>query len=108
MSEENITIEFRYPWAMMPVGNSGYWIDAVKKSIKATDPLYEKDIFVSGRHETQNLILVDNDSDNTYAIMSYENIGFEGAMVFKTIETIGSRTVLAERLQNDYESKKLV
>ncbi|MCF7978452.1 MAG: hypothetical protein K9L82_10615 [Chromatiaceae bacterium] len=107
MSEENITIRFKYPWAMISVENSGYWIDAVKRSIKETDPIYGKDIFVSGRHETENLILVDNDSDKTYAIMSYETKGSEGAMVFNTIEIITSRAALAERLHNDYKSKKV-
>ncbi len=69
---EPIMIEFKYPWTMMPLENAGEWIEMVKDSLQPSDPLFGKDIFVSGRHESNRLLLVDNDTDDNYAIVSIQ------------------------------------
>ena len=104
MSEEKVTIEFKYPWSMMPLQSSGEWIDAVSKSLPKSDPLYGKQIFVSAKHDIKKLILVDNDSDSNYAILSYSVS--KSKSEFKTEEILASRKALAEKLKNDYEAIK--
>lgn len=106
MSEENIAIEFKYPWAMMPLESAGEWIEAVTKSLLEKDPLYRKEIFVSGRHELKNLILVDNDTENNYAILAYAVKEMDGGFDCKTVEIIPTRTALSDRLRKDYEDIK--
>ena len=69
MKEEKIIIEFKYPRTMMPLGNAEEWIHAVKGALTKDDPLFKKEIFVSGRHEYEQLLLVENDTDENYAIV---------------------------------------
>lgn len=69
MSDTEVIIEFKWPWTMMPLELTDEWIEEVKKGLPKSDPLYGKDIFVSGRKEDDNLLLMDNDTDGTYAIV---------------------------------------
>jgi hypothetical protein len=103
MNEEKTTIQFKYPWTMMPLESTDEWIDAVSKSLKINDPLYGKKIFVSGRHETENLILVDNDTDDSYGIVSFNFTEESNTVEFNTVEVLHSRRSLAEKLQSDHE-----
>ena len=102
MNEDTVTIEFKYPWTMMPIENAGDWINAVSKSLKNSDPLYGKKIFVSGHHEFENLILVDNDTDGNYGVMSFEFKSNGNTIECRTIEVLDSRRALAEKLLNDH------
>jgi len=102
MKEDEVTIEFKHPWAMMPLECADEWINAVKGSLIEGDPLFGKDIFVSGRHECEQQILIENDSDNNYAIVSVMPDG-KSKISYKTIEIIASRVALAERLSSDHK-----
>jgi len=88
----------------MPLENADEWIKAVAESLEKSDPLYGKKIFVSGRHESENLLLVDNDSDNNYAVISFEVNNKAKRIDCKTIEIIFSRKSLAERLRHDHDT----
>lgn len=104
MNDETITIEFKFPWSMMPLESAGEWIDAVSGALQNTDPLFGKKLFVSGRHDSRNLLLVENDTDNTYAIVSY---GVKGnAMECATSEIILSRQALSDKLRRDFEEQR--
>ena len=103
MSDQKVILEFKYPWAMMPLENADEWINAVAESLEKTDPLYGKQIFVSGRHECENLLLVDNDTDNNYAVVSFGVNEKTKKMNCKTIEIIFTRKSLAEKLRNDHD-----
>jgi hypothetical protein len=103
MNEKKITIQFKYPWTMMPLASTGEWINAVSKSLSKADPLYGKKIFVSGRHETENLILVDNDTDDNYGIVSFAFLEESKTIKCNTVEILHSRKSLAEKLQSDHE-----
>ncbi|NEX22314.1 hypothetical protein G3480_18730 [Thiorhodococcus mannitoliphagus] len=102
-NEDEIILQFRYPWTMMPLESAGEWINAVSRSLSKTDPLYRKEIFVSARHETENLILADNDTDNNYAILSFAPKRGPNTAEFNTVEVFHSRKSLAEKLQRDHE-----
>ena len=101
MNEENITIEFKYPWTMLPLENADEWITAVKNSLRPNEPLYRKEIFVSGRHEYEQLMLVENDTDGNYAIVSVEYGKANTSITCKTVVIFDSRKALAEKLRND-------
>lgn len=58
MKDEKIIIEFKYPWKMIPLENAEEWINVVKGSLTEDDPLFKKEIFVSGRHEYEQLLLL--------------------------------------------------
>jgi hypothetical protein len=103
MSEKPITIEFKYPWTMMPLEHSSEWIEIVKKSLEPTDPLFKKDIFVSGRHEFKKLLLIENDTDNNYAIVSIKMESSSRKYISSTISLYSSRQEFANKLQQDYE-----
>jgi hypothetical protein len=103
MVAENITIEFKFPWAMMPLESSGEWIDLLKSALPKSDPLFGKDIFVSGCHETKQLLLVDNDTDESYAIVSIEADPNTRTYRCATVQVICSSTELARRLQQDHK-----
>jgi hypothetical protein len=44
MNDTEVVIEFKWPWTMMPLELAGEWIEAVKKALPKSDPLYGKDI----------------------------------------------------------------
>lgn len=104
MVSEPIKIEFKDPWRMIPLENAGEWIDQVRNSLKPSDPLYGKDIFVSGRHETKQLLLIDNDTDDDYAIVSFDIDSRSKDITCNTVETISSRLELANKLLHDHEA----
>jgi hypothetical protein len=104
IDQDKMTLEFKYPWTTMPLENGDEWIDAVSKSLSETDPFYGKKIFVSGRHEFENLILADNDTDGNYAVMSFELRERPNSVECRTIEVLGSRQALAEKLLNDHQA----
>ena len=100
---ESITIEFKYPWAMMPLVNAGKWIEMVKNPLQPSDPLVGKDIFVSGRHESNRFLLVDNDTDDNYAIVSIQMDSSTNSYDCATVELISSREELADKLKHDHK-----
>ena len=103
MSTKPISIEFKYPWTMVPLELSGEWIEIVKNSVKSTDPLFKKDIFVSGRHEFKKLLLIENDTDDNYAIVSIKKkISFQ-EYTCTTVDLFSSRQEYANKLQKDHE-----
>ena len=89
---------------MMPLECADEWIEAVKKGLKPGDPLYDKDIFVSGRHETNQLLLIENDTDNNYAIVAI--VFNEATQLFdcSTVDLLQSRIELANKLHQDHEN----
>jgi hypothetical protein len=102
MNEDDILLEFKYPWTMMPLENANEWITLVSKSLKNSDFFYGKQIFVSGRHEFENLILVDNDTDGNYGIMSFKMKESGNFIQFETIEVFESTKLLAEKLLKEH------
>jgi hypothetical protein len=102
MKEEKIKIEFKYPWTMIPLENEEEWINAVKGALTKDDPLFKKEIFVTGRHKYEQLLLVENDSDDNYAIVSMMHDRKAGKLICKTIEVVKSVYALKERLKNDH------
>lgn len=87
---------------MMPLELAGEWIEEVKKGLGVNDPIYGKDIFVSGRKDGENLLLVDNDTDGTYAIVRFEKaIGGLGLRC-STIEILKTSEELAIKLNKDH------
>ena len=103
MTIEPIKIEIKYPWKMMPLENAGEWIDLVKNSLDSSDLLFGKDIFVSGLHEFKKLLLVENDTNDNYAIVSIEKNSSSQGYTCATVELLSSRRKLAEKLQQDHE-----
>ena len=96
-----ITIEYKYPWNMMPLEHSGGWIKMLNDSLKSSDPLFGKEIFVSGIHETRKFLLVENDTDGTFAIISISKS--KKAFTCSTFEIISSREEMAAKLKSDHD-----
>ncbi|NBC14660.1 MAG: hypothetical protein GVY09_15260 [Gammaproteobacteria bacterium] len=103
MTDDTITLQIKYPWTMMPLKNAGEWIDAISRSLQPTDPFYGKQLFVSALHELEPLLLVDNDTDGNYAIISYHTTGELGPAHFETVAVLNSRASVADRLREDHE-----
>jgi len=102
MNQTDENIEFNWPWTMIPLELAGEWIEEVKKGLDVNDPVYGKDIFVSGRHECENLLLLDNDSDGTYAIVKYSKAKGRGRMKFSTIEMFKTRAEVIVKLKQNH------
>jgi hypothetical protein len=102
MNDTEITIEFKWPWTMVPLELADEWIEEVKKGLSKRDPLFGKDIFVSGRKENDNLLLVDNDTDDTYAIVRLARGMGERRLKCSTIEIFETRIDLAKKLKQDH------
>ncbi|PIP81077.1 MAG: hypothetical protein COW84_01660 [Gammaproteobacteria bacterium CG22_combo_CG10-13_8_21_14_all_40_8] len=85
---------------------AGEWIELVKSSLDSSDPLYGKKIFVSGIHESKMFVLVDNDSDNSYAIVSIEPKLNKQSISCATVEQIFSRENLALKLKQEHEQRQ--
>jgi hypothetical protein len=100
MNEDKVVIEIKWPWTMLPIAVTDDWIEAIKEGIAKTDPIYGKEIFPSARHEEQNLVLVDNDTDGNSVIMSFQR-NKTGKLKFDVIETLVTPTDVANRL-NEY------
>ena len=103
MTVKPITIEFKYPWTMMPLENAGEWIDMVKNALDPSDPLFGKEIFVSGLHEFKKLLLGDNDTDDNYAIVSIKKHSSSCVYSFSTVEVLSSKEEFARKIQRDHE-----
>ena len=86
---------------MMWSENAGGWIELVEKSLGSSDTLYGKQIYISGIHESKKLLLVDNDTDNNYAIVSVDKK--KSTYRCETIEIIFSIEALAEKMKKDHE-----
>jgi hypothetical protein len=101
MDQTEEKVEFHWPWTMIPLELVGEWIEEVKKGLEVDDPLYGKDIFVSGRKDGGNLLLVDNDSDGTYAIVQYARAMGSGGLKCSTIEILKTSEEVAIMLKQD-------
>ena len=55
-----------------------------------------------GRHEYEQLLLVENDTDDNYAIISVMHDRKANRLICRTIEVIESSFALKERLSNDH------
>ena len=86
----------------MPLELADEWIEEVKKGLPKSDPLYGKDIFVSGRKEDDNLLLVDNDTDGTYAIVRFAVDMGGRRLKCSVIEILETRTDLVDKLRQDH------
>lgn len=103
-TKEPIKIEFKYPWTMTYLEDAGKLIDTVKSSLQPSDPLFGKKIFVSGMHEIEKLLLVDNDTDNTYAIVGLKYNSKNQKSVCYTIEVILTIEKLVAKLKQDHHA----
>ena len=70
-------------------------------SLKSSDPLFGKEIFVSGIHETKKFLLVENDTDGTFAIISISRS--LKAFTCSTIKIISSRKEMVAKLKKDHD-----
>lgn len=105
MSENNVVVEFKWPWTMIPMELADEWIEMIEKGISKTESIYGKKIFPSARNEEKKLILVDNDTDGTSVIMSVKR-DKTGKLKFSVIETLATSSELANRL-NEYRVEAL-
>ena len=103
MATKPIKITFEEPWEMTYTENVDDWIKMVENSLKPSDPLHGKEIYVSGKHDHKPLLLVDNDTDNTYAIVKIINDSTKRGYYCKTIKDIKTREGLAEMLRYDHQ-----
>lgn len=87
---------------MMPLELAEEWIEEVKKGLEVSDLIYGKDIFVSGRNDSENLLLIDNDSDGTYAIIRYSKAIGGVCLKCSTIEIYQTSAEVAKRLKKDH------
>jgi hypothetical protein len=74
MKDDKIILQFKYPWTIIPLENEEELINTVKWALTEDDPLFKKEIFVSCRHEYEQLLLVENDLDDNYEISSMLNL----------------------------------
>ena len=102
MTTKPINIEFKYPWTMTWIESVGDLIEMVKSSLKPSDPLFGKEIYVSGKHEYKQLLLIDNDTDDTYAIVSIVTDSSQKGYYCKTLEEISTTDKLAEVLHHEH------
>ena len=103
MATKPIKITFEEPWEMTYTENADNWIKMVESSLKSSDPIYGKEIYVSGKHDSKPLLLVDNDTDDTYAIVEIVNDLSKRGYYCKTIKNIKTREELAEILRYDHQ-----
>jgi hypothetical protein len=101
MSDQKDIIEFKWPWTMMPLEIADEWIEEIKRGLKKSEPIYKKDIFPSARKEDENLILLDIDTDSTYAIVNFAPNG-QGGLTCSVVEILPNRKALKERLHKDH------
>jgi len=85
----------------MPLSNVDEWISLISSSLDSSDPLYGKKIFVSCIHESKRYLLIENDSDDSYAIVSIERK--KQALNCSTVEQFFSSRDLATKLTQDHE-----
>ena len=103
MDDQLAPIEFRWPWTMLPLECADEWIEFIRGQIGPGHPLFGKTIFPSARREDENTILVENDDDDTYALLSFDRKMTVRRKKMPFAEVIASRSELAERLQHDHE-----
>jgi len=102
MNQADETIEFNWPWTMIPLELVEEWIEEVKRGLDVNDPIYAKDIFVSGRNEREKLVLIENDSDDTYAIVKYSSARKSVGLKCSSIKILKTRAEVVIKLKQDY------
>ena len=102
MDQTEEKVEFNWPWTMIPLELVGEWIEEVNKGLEVNDPIYGKDIFVSGRKDGDNLLLVDNDTDGTYAIVRFTKAITGLSLKCSTIEILKTSEEVAIKLKQDH------
>lgn len=105
MDEDDVVVEFKWPWTMLPMEAADEWIRIIESGTSRREPIYGKEIFPSARNEEQELILVDNDTDGTYEILSVQR-NISGKLRFHVIETLATPRALAKRL-DEYRLESL-
>ena len=104
MSEQLVPIEFRWPWTMLPLECADEWIEFIRGKIGQGHPLFEKTIFPSARREDEDTVLVENDDDGTYALISFHRTMTIRRKRMPFTEVIQSRSELIQRLEGDHTS----
>mgnify|MGYP006304690645 FL=1 len=103
MSEHSVQIEFTWPWTMLPLECADEWIEFIRAQIGPGHPLFEKAIFPSARREDEDTILVENDDDDTYVLLTFGRKMTIRRKRMPFTEVIDTRGELVQRLQHDHE-----
>ena len=106
-----MTIEIKWPWAMLPLSVADEYIDYLQKRIGPGHPLYGRKIFPACRREdTQELIVqFDLDDDNTHAVVFFDQKQRFGDKKMPRVEMIGTVSDLKRFFDQEHEEamKKL-
>jgi hypothetical protein len=103
MNDNLVQIQFRWPWTMLPLECADEWIEFIRGQIGPRHPLFGKAIFPSARRQDEDTVLVENDDDGTYVLLSFDRkVTVQGKRMPFT-EVIQSRSELVQRLQHDHE-----
>ena len=103
MDDQSTQIEFRWPWTMMPLECADEWIEFIRAQIGPGHPLFGKAIFPSARREDEDTVLVENDDDGTYVLLSFDRKTSIRRKRMPFTETIQSPAELAQRLEHDHK-----
>jgi len=104
MSDQLVPIEFRWPWTMIPLECADEWIEFIRGKIGKGHPLFGKAIFPSARRKDEDTVLVENDDDETYALLSFHRTMTIRRKRMPFTEVIQSRSNLVQRLEGDHTS----
>ena len=102
MKDTKEVIEFKWPWTMIPLDLVGDWIEEVKNALNPGESIYGKQIFVSGRREDKNILLIENDTDGTYVIVKFEKDLRRRRLKCTVLETLTSTKELSSKLKQDH------
>ncbi len=99
MNDTKEVVEFKWPWTMIPLDLVGDWIEEVKNALTPDEPIYGKQIFVSGRREDKDILLIENDTDGTYVIVKFEKDMRRRRLKCTVLETLTSTKELSNKLK---------
>ncbi len=102
MNDNDIIIEYKWPWTMLPLEVVDDYIKEVSIGLRSNESIYGKDIFVAARREDKNILLIENNTDQTYAIVEFEKDRRLIQLKCKVIDTIKTRKELSAKLYADH------
>lgn len=94
-----MVINFKWPWAMLPLASADVWIEHIQAGLDTDNPLYGKKLFPSGYREDKKIILIENDDDGTYAVLTYKS---NNSTKF-SVEVIAETQQVIDLINRDHE-----
>lgn len=104
MTDGKNAYHVKWPWTLIPLECVDEWIEYLRSLIGPGHPLYGKEIFAGIRRcDDIEMVLFDNDTDDTYAFVNFEEKKRYKSRLMPKAEVFHSWEEVKKRLEDDHQ-----